>query len=40
MRGRAETIGAALEISAGDGGRGTRVALQLPPIPDQIGAPA
>ena len=40
MRGRAETIGAALEIGQGDGGRGTRVALQLPPIPDQNGAPA
>jgi signal transduction histidine kinase len=37
MHGRAETIGGHLDISSGPGGRGTRVALEVPTIPDPNG---
>jgi signal transduction histidine kinase len=37
MRGRAETIGAALDISPGSDGRGTRVTLRLPAHPTTTG---
>lgn len=35
MRARADTIGGALSIGPGAGGRGTRVALTLPTVPDE-----
>lgn len=35
MRARADTIGASLSIGPGAGGRGTRVALTLPAVPDE-----
>jgi signal transduction histidine kinase len=40
MHGRAETIGGHLEISPGPAGRGTRVALAVPTVPDPNGVPA
>jgi hypothetical protein len=35
MQARADTIGAALSIGAGLGGRGTRVVLSVPAEPEQ-----
>jgi len=39
MRGRAQTIGAALEIRAGEGGRGTCVAVTVPAGATSAGGP-
>ena len=35
MRARADTIGASLSVGPGNGGRGTRVALTVPTVPDE-----